>query len=114
MTSDIRVGRGGPRQPPKWDIKVGHLVTEINSVNISLMGDSQITNILKKTGDSVVLTIGGMCNIFGNVCIRERPLMTSNIRVGRGVQDNPENWTLQGRTKMAKKRRTSLVDVPYP
>ena len=50
--------------------------------------------------------------------MRERPLMTSNIRVGRGVQDSPPNGTLQsrtrqvGRSKMAKKRGTSLMDVP--
>ena len=30
---------------------------------------------------------------FGEI-LRERPLMTSDIRVGRGVQDSPQNRTL--------------------
>ena len=44
--------------------------------------------------------------------------MTSDIRVGRGVQDIPQNRTLYSRkrkvarSKMAKKRGTSLMDVP--
>ena len=41
-------------------VKVGDLVTEINGVNISLMSQIEITNIVKKTGDTLVLTIGGM------------------------------------------------------
>ena len=50
---------------------------------------------------------------------RERPLMTSDIRVGRGLQDSPQNGTLQNRkrqvdrSKMAKKRETSLMDVSF-
>ena len=28
--------------------------------------------------------------------IRERPLMTSDIRVGRGVQNDLKNWTFYG------------------
>ena len=45
--------------------------------------------------------------------------MTSNIRVGRGFQDNPKigrygvgQGMKVGRSKMAKKRGTSLMDVP--
>ena len=45
--------------------------------------------------------------------------MTSNIRVGRGFQDNPKigrygvgQGMKVGRSKMAKKRATSLMDVP--
>ena len=44
--------------------------------------------------------------------------MTSHIRVGRGVQDSPKKGTLQsrtrqvGRSEMAKKRGTSLMNVP--
>ena len=41
--------------------------------------------------------------------------MTSDIRVGKGVQDSPEIGRYrvgQGRSKMAKKCGTSLMDVP--
>ena len=42
--------------------------------------------------------------------------MTSLTRVGRGVQDSPQKRghyrVGQGRSKMAKKRRTSLMNVP--
>ena len=31
--------------------------------------------------------------------VRERPLMTSDIRVGRGVLDSPQNQTLESRTR---------------
>ena len=49
--------------------------------------------------------------------IWEVPLMTSNIKVGRGVQDKiaPKIGRYrvgQGRSKMAKKSGTSLMDVP--
>ena len=33
-----------------------------------------------------------ICNSFFSLW--EHPLMTSDIRVGRGVQDSPKNWTL--------------------
>ena len=59
-------------------VKVGDLVTEINGVNITLMFESEITTIVKKTGNSMVLTIGGMylvsfrgTSILGKVCNRE-------------------------------------------
>ena len=48
----------------------------------------------------------------------ERPLMTSDIRVGRGDQDSPQNGTLKsrirqvGRLEMAKERGTSLMGIP--
>ena len=38
-----------------------------------------------------------------NFSLREHPLMTSNIRVGRGVQDSPQNWTLKSRTRYVEK-----------
>ena len=41
-------------------IKVGDLVTEINGINISLMFKNEIDNIVMETGDTLVLTIGGM------------------------------------------------------
>ena len=31
--------------------------------------------------------------------VREHSLMTSNIRVGSGLQDSPQNWTLNNRTR---------------
>ena len=46
----------------------------------------------------------------------ERPLMTSNIRVGRGSKIAPKIGRYrvgQGRSKMAKKHGTSLMDVPF-
>ena len=41
-------------------IKVGDLVTEINGINISIMFQDEINNIVTKTGETLVLTIGGM------------------------------------------------------
>ena len=51
--------------------------------------------------------------------VRERPLMTSDIRVGKGQggpRQPPKLDVIEqdkvGRSKMAKKRGTSLMDVP--
>ena len=54
-----------------------------------------------------------------NIASWKRPLMTSDIRVGRGSKIAPKIGRYRvgqgrylGRSKMAKKRGTSLMDVP--
>ena len=51
------------------------------------------------------------CRQTVSFSLRERSLMTSHIRVGRGVQDSPQKGRYrvgQGRSKMAKKRGTVI------
>ena len=54
---------------------------------------SNIGGHLVKQAELLVVFEMSICELKGG------PLMMSNVRLGRGVQDSPQNWTLQSRAR---------------
>ena len=58
-TTHIAIIKGSPVDRCRV-IRVGDLVTEVNGINIARMSKLEITNMFMDSGDSLVLTIGGI------------------------------------------------------